>query len=336
MTALSIVIVNYNTREMTLRCLDSLYSNTRDLEFEVILVDNGSQEKISRSIEHQYPRLVLVTLELNEGFARGNNAGIRLAKAPVILLLNSDTIIFDDAIKKTYDFLVSRADIGMVGCKLLNEDGSEQLSSYIPVRYPLFNLFVSTNLLVNSFLRLVPLLKRKYINHLDEVRELQKESHFCEAVSGAFMMFKDRDIHPWGYLDPDFFLYSEETEWCRNRILRHTKIFYYAEASIIHLGGRSAPGELMQKQMLLSSFLYNYKVGLGVYWTCVVIYLTGSFTNLPLLPFMKKENARTTWRAIQSFFRILPDLLFEIPKYANTFGSRPHPLKIKELRELTV
>lgn len=331
MPALSIVIVNYNTAEETGACIQSIYKYTTNLDVEVIVVDNGSVEKASADLGNKFPQIKFLRLGFNEGFGRGNNAGIAIATASTILLLNSDTLIFDDAIERTFHFLMSGKEVAMVGCKLLNEDGSEQISSYIPVKHHLLNLWINTNIMVERIASLFPAL-RFYSHHYEVTKEYQQKSHRCDGVSGAFMMFKNDIMAKIGYFDPDFFLYSEETEWCRNRIQKKASIMYFSDAAVIHLGGRSAPAELSRKQMLLSSLLYNMKVGYGFYFACICIHFSSAIMNLPFILLMKKENAKSVWRGIVTLFKIIPDIVFEIPRYGRKLGSRPAPLKIREWR----
>lgn len=331
MPELSIVIINYNTFSITSDCLRSIYKYTKELTFEIILVDNGSKDRAAKEFLIDFPEIKLIALPENVGFARGNNAGIEAALAPVILLLNSDTLIFDNSIKATFDFLNKKEDVGLVGCRLLNKDGSEQLSTYITVKHPLFNLLVTVNLFVRIIASVFPSLKF-YTKHLAAVSEAQKESHYCEAVSGAFMMFKNSELSRYGHFDPDFFLYCEETEWCRNRVLKHTKIYYYNEASIIHIAGQSSQNDIIQKQILLSSFLYTYKINLYYYWSSIIIYAISCPMNLFFLPFMKRINAKREFKIVKYFPSIIPYLFFEIPRYSRKYGSRPQPLIIKELK----
>lgn len=327
--ALSIVIVNYNTFKLTTLCIQSIQEETSNLSYEIILVDNGSVERDPEGFLSKFPAIRLIKLKENVGFACGNNAGIAVARAPVILLLNSDTKIVNNAIEHTYHFLQQDNAVGLVGCKLLSEDGTEQLSSYIPTSHPLLNLFVGENLFLQKFISFTGLF-RKYGNHLDVVRDYQKQNHFCEAVSGAFMMLKTEVVKQCGAFDPDFFLYAEETEWCRNRIRKKFRIMYYAEAAIIHFGGKSSRSELVHKQMMLSSFLYSYKVGRGFYTIVFLIYLFNTCSNVLALPLLKRETFQIIREQQKAFFKIMKDLVFNIPAYSNRYGSRPAPLRIKE------
>lgn len=329
MPSLSVVIVNFNTFELTCACVRSVAQHTRT-DHEIIVVDNGSHECDPNLFTAALPQVRLVTLARNEGFARGNNAGIAAATSPIILLLNSDTLLIDNAIDKTYDFLRANPPVGLVGCKLLNEDRTEQLSSFIPMRFPLINLLAGGNLFIQKMLNfsgLFPL----YGNHLQAVREQQKQTHLCDAVSGACMMVRSEVIAQCGSLDADFFLYCEETEWCRNRIGKHFRIMYFADAALVHLGGKSSQSMAVEKQMLLSSFLYNYKIGWWHFVVTIGIYAFNIPVNLLACLFVKRVTRQMVWRQARIFASLLPAIFFDIPRYGRKPGSRPAPLRVPEL-----
>lgn len=328
---LSIVIINYNTFSITSNCIRSIYKNTSNLSFEIILVDNGSAERNPDDFLIEFSELRLIKLRENIGFGRGNNEGIKAAKASTILLINSDTLVIDNAIKTTYDFLFHRHDIGMVGCRLINDDGSEQASSFVSVRFPLLNVFINTSNVARTIASFFPIFK-KYTKYNEAVSVAQKQTHRCDAISGAFMMFKDDHIRDIGYFDPDFFLYCEDTEWCRNRITKKTDIYYFASASVIHLGGKSSNAKDVQMQTMLSLFLYAYKVGLGTYFMFILIHFMGYATNFFLLPFMATDNREREWNLIVNFFSMMDELFYNIPRYKRQIGSRPIPLKAKAFR----
>jgi GT2 family glycosyltransferase len=328
---ISIVILNYNTFDLTANCIRSIYEHTKKLTVEVIVVDNGSAERNPDDFLRQFPGIVLKKLPENVGFSRGNNIGIEVASADVVLLLNSDILVIDDAIEKVYSYFQPRPDLGMIGCKLLNEDGSEQLSSFVHVQYPLLNLWINSSPIFHQIARFFPSLDL-YANYFEFVKRSQQKTHSCAAIGGAFMMFRRSTLSRYGFLDPDFFLYCEDTEWCRNRILKHHEIVYYSEAAVIHLSSRSSPSHLVEKQSLLSSFLYAYKLGTFNYLASLFIYITSSLLNLLLVFFMKKINRRKHVRLMLSFIALMPIILFNIPKFRRAFGSRTEPLRIREYR----
>ena len=118
----SIIIVNYNGKKLLQNCLSSLYKFTRDVTFEVILIDNNSSESIDDLLE-EYPQIKFIKNNKNLGFAAANNQGIRIVKGKYILFLNNDTVFIENSIKKVFDFAQSRGEPVFVGCRLLNKIG---------------------------------------------------------------------------------------------------------------------------------------------------------------------------------------------------------------------
>jgi GT2 family glycosyltransferase len=326
--SLSIIIVNFNTFTITCQCIASIYAKTR-LDLEIILIDNGSHECDASQFSKIFPNIKLLVLPSNVGFARANNAGIKMAQGRVFLLLNSDTIVFDNAIERTLAYLNGLDYVGLIGCKLLNKDGSEQLSSLVPTRYPLVNLFVNGNPILNFLNKRFDLMVK--FNYEKITARMQAHNHICEAVSGAFMMVKKEVVDSCGAFDPDFFMYSEETEWCRNRIIKKKfSVMYFSEASIIHLGGSSSSSFSKTGQALLSSFLYNYKLGNRNYVASILIYILNTITALLVMPFISSANRKRELDHARAFINIIPSLFFNIPKYGRRLGSRPLPLKYED------
>src|SRR5260370_12846543 len=150
---LSIIIVNYNTFDITCNCLASIFNSKTSLSFEVILVDNNSKDKDPNFFSQRFPKLKLIVNESNLGFGQGNNEGMKIAKGNFFLLINSDTTVCEDTIEKCYHFMESDFSrmnkIGLIGCKLFNSDGSIQPSVFPYTKNNLLNLLITTNPLVN-------------------------------------------------------------------------------------------------------------------------------------------------------------------------------------------
>jgi len=330
MPHLSIIIINYNTYQYTVNCIRSIKKWVTHLDYEIILVDNASKECSAQNFQNEFPEINLIALAVNVGFGRGNNEGIKVAKASTLLLLNSDILVVDNTIELTYQFLIEQKETGMVGCKLLNEDRTEQLSSFIHVRFPFINLLVNSNPFLSKLSRTLNIPKN--YDHARATYAAQKNTHSCEAVSGAFMMVKKEVIEQCGDFDPDFFMYCEDTEWCRNRIVKKFQIKYYADAAVIHLGGKSSSSLAVQKQTQLSSFLYNYKTGWMDYALALAITALNSACNLVALPFFTRGTRKSIIIQQQSLLSIIPYLFWSIPRYKRAYGSRPYPLLIDEYK----
>lgn len=232
MTNLSIIIVNWNTKDILSDCLRSIYKETKDIKFETIVIDNNSSDNSVGMIKQNFPQVLLIENKDNKGFAAANNQGINIAKGKYLLLLNSDTIILDNALKKAYEFATSNQNADVIGCKILNKDRTLQ---------PSCSMFPS---LLNRFLMLTYLYKifpkskffgRAQMTWFNYDRKIE-----VDVISGCFMVINRKAIDRVGPMDEDFFMYSEEVDWCWRFKKSGYKIVFTPEAQIIHLGGASA------------------------------------------------------------------------------------------------
>lgn len=321
---LSIIIVNFNTLALTCNCIDSvIYHLNHDLQYEIILVDNAPKTDHSRMLS-RYDKLVYLRSGTNIGFGSANNLGMDHAKGKHFLLLNSDTLIFDKSIQRCLAFMKQAGNdkVGLLGCKLLNEDGSYQASFYPFIRNNLINYCISNNPVLNRLFSIY-----KFFREPVEPRKVGD-------VSGAFMLLKREVYELSGGFDPDFFLYCEETEWCRNRISKLFDIIYYPEESIVHLGGKSAPGDLMFIQSQLSLALYWYKTGFFHYLVFIIYsYFNTAFFLLQYL-FSHRKGRRSIRNSLAGFYHIQKYLFIDIPKYKPGYNSRSSPLVFKGAREM--
>jgi GT2 family glycosyltransferase len=232
MIDLSIIIVNWNTKQLLLDCLSSIFKNTKGLNYEVIIVDNastdGSTEEI-KNLKLKIKNLVLIENKTNLGFAKANNQGIKIAKGRYILLLNSDTKIVDNSLKKLVDFAKTKPNLGVLGPRLLNKDGSFQPSVGRFFTLPWAILWLMTG---DKFLYSSPSQSRK-----------------VEWVMGAAFLVSRQAIEKAGLLDENFFMYMEEVEWCWRIKKSGLQIWFYSGAEIYHLVRGSSP-EGKQKAIL--------------------------------------------------------------------------------------
>src|SRR5579871_4126341 len=204
---LSIIIVNYKTPELIINCLDTVYAGTKNIPFEVIIVDNDSGEDSKQLVLASYPDVVWIDMNYNSGFARANNAGIRQSKSDTVLLLNSDTLIRDNALEKCFQLFESSEYVAS-GVQLLNADLTPQISGNYFVRGGL-NYLLPLPYMGEVIKRAGGLLKMKKPNIQDSDSLVE-----VDWINGAFLMVKKQAIAKAGLMDEDFFLYAEEAEWC--------------------------------------------------------------------------------------------------------------------------
>ncbi len=313
---LSIIIINYNTYNLTCQCIDSIIKETKNLTYEIIIVDNASKECSPTKFIEKYPKIRLINNKLNVGFGIANNQGMEIAMGDFFLLLNSDTIILKNAIGKTLNFIKNHHSpkIGIVGCQQENGDG-EKLQVKFNSSYNIFRYIINRNLILDKLnIKLYP--PRNKIG----------------ALSGAFMMFKKQIYLETKGFDPDFFLYSEEIEWCRNRVAKDFELMFFEDAKIIHLVGKSGTKKIMLKQQFISFALAWYKTGKFSYFLFIAnIFITNIF-RLLYIPFLSKVKRQKEFETFKEFLELSYYYFIEIPKYNNNYGARPAPLKLKELQ----
>jgi hypothetical protein len=229
---LSVIIVNYKSAALLLDCIRSIVQQTTALTYEIIVVDNHSQDNSEQVITQAFPQVRWLPLDNNAGFARANNAGMRIAVGDMLLLLNPDTIVLDHAL----DACVQRfrtADYAACGVQLLNPDSSPQITGNYFMKGGLNHL-----LPLPYWGGLLRTLGYALNSKVPNVREAQAEQ-VVDWINGAFLMVKRTTIQQAGMMDEDFFLYAEETEWC-SRIRKTGKLVVYGDLHVVHLQGETA------------------------------------------------------------------------------------------------
>jgi len=238
----SIIIINYNTFELTCQCIKSVLAETSNLEIEIVLVDNASVDRDPSEFINIFPDLILVKNPENVGFARGNNIGIVKAKGDFILLLNSDTLLRNNAISITRYFLATHPQVAVATGRLQYPNGIIQhnCQRFPSIRASLFELFRLQKIVpgIGSRVLFGPFFKYDRLVYPD-------------WVWGTFFMFK-RDllnVLPGNRLPDDYFMYGEDIQWCMEFRKRGYKVAFLHEPHIEHLLGASgaAKQELMQQ-----------------------------------------------------------------------------------------
>jgi len=256
----SIIIINYNTFDLTCNCIQSIYTKTIGVSFDIILVDNASTERKPEDFVKIFPKIKLVKSKVNLGFSKGNNLGISKSKSKTVLLLNSDTILINDAVSICYSKINSENSIGIITAKLLSKDGSIQHQCH---KFETISLKLIELLRIHKFwsnAKRSNKLLNGYFNHEEEA--------IVDRVWGTFFMFKREILNafPEKKLAERFFMYGEDNEWCY-QLNKYTqlKILYYPIAKVEHLIGGSKFDELsrLKKNNVI---LTNKKVYLSEYY----------------------------------------------------------------------
>ena len=226
---LSVVVVSYNTREMTSQCLRELLIDLGDTAAEVFVVDNGSHDGSVAAIRGAFPEVRLIETGRNAGFAAANNLAIARAAGEFVLLLNSDAFVRPGSISALLGYLQTHPSAAAVGPRLLNADGSLQLSCY---KFPgPARAFCEHTLLTAAF-----------PNHW-LIGDYRRWPHDAERdvdfVIGACMLVRRSAIQQVGMLDEQFFMYFEETDWCKRFHAAGLSVGFTPGAVVTHLNGGS-------------------------------------------------------------------------------------------------
>ena len=285
----SIIIVNYNTFDVTCNCIESVIRYTKECTYEIILVDNASTKGNADDFRARFPSIHLIKSPVNGGFAKGNNLGIAHATGNIILLLNSDTYLQEDSISKAAKKYSSLDGVSALTVRLIYPDGKLQHTArkFRSIANEILDLF-------RPVLKLLPYKKRsqlmlnQYFNGDYDTR--------CDWVSGAFMMFHKSllDTLPGKILDERFFMYGEDHLWCYQFSQLQLRCYYYSQTKVVHIHGAST--DPSKQLSLLKTFIelelkiMEYRKGRSLY------YLVFSVI------FVAKERARYYVKVLASKF----------------------------------
>jgi GT2 family glycosyltransferase len=234
MVDVSIIIVNYNTKQLTMDAVKSIFESDTKYKIETIIVDNASAETgLEEQLLITYPSGIYLCNEKNEGFSKANNKGIQIAQGRYILLLNSDTILECDTLQLMLDYMETHQDVGASGCKVVLPDGSLDKACKRGYPTPLASLCYMLGM--HNRYPNDPRYNQYQLGHLNV-----DEEHEVDSLVGAFMLIRREAIEQVGILDEDFFMYGEDIDWCYRIKSAGWKIRYYPRTMILHLKGASS------------------------------------------------------------------------------------------------
>ncbi len=230
----SVVIVNWNTKDLLRQCLKSVGAGLdAEHQAEVWVVDNASQDGSAQMVQAEFPDVHLIANADNVGFARANNQALAQAVGRHLLLLNSDCKVLGGAISALVGFLDAHPQAGMAGCRLLNADGTTQRSAWRT--FPTLSSVVVGGLWLDK----LPLVKGRLAREQRELAQAQGPTPVAHLL-GACLMVRREALGAAGVLDPAYFMYLEETDWCRRIAAHGYGVWYVPARSIIHYGQQSA------------------------------------------------------------------------------------------------
>lgn len=234
---LSIVIISWNVRELLRLCLDSIQESLRGekgegLLVETIIFDNGSTDGSADMVREDFPRVHLMESEVNLGFTKGNNLAIGQSEGRYILLLNPDTEVVGDALGTMVAYMEAHPRVGALGPQLLNPDGTTQSSRR---RFPTLATAFLESTVLQPWFQGSRILKRYYL--LDRPDD---EIQPVDWAVGAALLIRREALHQVGLLDEEFFMYSEELDWCYRLKAQGWEVVYLPTAQVVHQEGRSS------------------------------------------------------------------------------------------------
>ncbi len=237
MPDLSVIIVNWNTRELLSACLASVYRSQTRFTFDVWVVDNGSSDGSQEMVRSLYPQVRLIENRQNMGFARANNQAMQMSQAHYFLLFNSDAEIDSLAFERMVGLVEEHPQAGIVGAQLFNPDGSFQAS------YTDFPSLKSEFLILSGIGRLLK--GRWYPSHgpVDTNEPLQ-----ADYVEGACLLARREAVEKTGGMDESFFMYAEEVDWCFAMKKAGWQVWFHPAARVIHHGGASSVRRKVERE----------------------------------------------------------------------------------------
>lgn len=267
---LSIVIVNYNTRDLLGECLRSLFASEGDFTYQVTVVDNLSQDESAAMVRQEFPQVHLLENRENVGYAQANNRGLKSQKARYYLLLNPDTVLLPEALGGMLSFMEEHPRAGIAGPKLVMADGRLDLACRRGFPTPEVSFYR-----LSGLSRLFPKSKRfgRYnLTYLDpdQVSEV-------DSVVGAFMMIREETLEEVGYLDEEFFLYGEDLDFAYRAKGLGWKVYYNPQVEVLHYKRRStsqnrkrARYEFYRAMYLFYRKHYAESTPLWLHWLVIV------------------------------------------------------------------
>ncbi|GAC41559.1 glycosyltransferase family 2 protein [Paenibacillus popilliae] len=253
MIDLSIIIVNYNTKQLTLNCIESVYQSATGFPYEVILIDNASHDDSVQVFRQQCPQVKLIANEHNLGFSKANNQGMRIAEGRYVLLLNSDTVIQPDTLDVMTRFMDEHPEVGASGCKVVLPDGSLDKACRRGFPTPSATFFY-----VSRLAKLFPTNPKINAYHREDLDP--DEAYPIDCLIGAFMMVRREAMEQVGMLDEQFFMYGEDVDWCYRIKQAGWVNYYYPKTRIIHYkraSSRNKPYKITYEFHRAIYVLYN-------------------------------------------------------------------------------
>jgi N-acetylglucosaminyl-diphospho-decaprenol L-rhamnosyltransferase len=271
---ISVILVSYNTAEITIKSLQHLYSSTHELKMEVVIVDNASRDNSVELISETYPKIPLIKNKTNVGFGRANNQALPYITGRYVLLLNTDAFVDKTVIAKTVAYMDLNPKCGILGVKLIGEHGDLQPSCrFFPTPW---NTFLESTGFKRFF---------KNVQMVDDMDWDHGSVRNCDWVPGCYYLVRREVINQIGLFDPLYFMYCEEVDHCFSTKKAGWDVTYYP-TPVVHLGGESAKSDSeiskqgrQIKSLQIESELLYFRKNFGLFGVVSHLLLT-TFVNV--------------------------------------------------------
>lgn len=300
---LSIIIVSYNTCSLIIKCIESIYEFSENLTIQIVVSDNASSDNTVKILETRFPDVFILKNGRNLGFAAANNRAINFAKGRFILFLNPDILLLEPVFRKMIEFLETNNNAGMVGCKLLNSDGSTQGS-----------FFKNFPTLTNRFLDII------YMEKLFEKKNRNESSNRSAekvaAIAGACMFMRRSLIEDLGGFDESFFMYCEDIDLSHRVHQLGYNIYFLGYLKMLHYQGESSKikgsyfEKVLTKESVYTYFfkhygktkatLYKFSIAVGSIFRLLLL-----LTWVPFTRILGKNYNFNYYNSISKYLRVL-------------------------------
>jgi GT2 family glycosyltransferase len=288
----SVVIVSFNTREVLRQCLESVFDNAKELQAEVIVLDNASTDGSPEMIEQDFPQVRLIRSTVNLGFGAANNVALQQARGRYFVLLNSDAFFAKGALALAIRHMEESPEVGLGGCKLIGRDGSWQPSSRC------FHSVLDDAIVLSGLAARYP--RSKFFGRFDRTWADHNQPARVDWVPGAFTILRPSALERVGYFDPAFFLYYEEVDLCLRMKQAGIPVWYWPDIEVIHIGGESS--------RQLTALEYSSRAAQIVLWRM-----------RSTLLYYRKHHGRRVYLA-----RWMEQLLYHLIVLRNRWSRNPH------------
>lgn len=317
---ISIIIVNYNTRDLLISCIESIYNYTKKSNIEIIVIDNDSKDGSAEAVKKTFKDVILIESHENLGFGKANNVGIRQAKGEYVCLVNSDIELIENTFDIIYDYMEKNKSIGVVGPKTVNADRSVNPNVR---KFPtLWNCFCDC-FYVSKVLSRFKHFQGRTLKNFDYDTE-----SIVEVLSGCFMFIRRAALEQVGELDERFFIYGEDTDWGMRFKKAGWPCLYWPGTTVIHLEGASSKKENIRFLKELEKADYQYWVKYNnlfimmIYTYLKLHYHVSSAIVWFLLIFIMPHKAKSCFNRVRGRLARIGFLLFERFKYKRKVYER--------------